>query len=176
MEPGTRGLADKIAVFIAEGFGIGRMPFAPGTFGTVLGFLWIHLLLLPRSVALYCGGILAGFFFAVWIGSWAEKVLQAKDPGSIVIDEIMAMPLAFLPAVVLSATGDTPLPFSAYLSGNLILLPLLTFALFRFFDIAKPLGIGRVQKIPGGLGLALDDFLAALAAALLLLVYMKIAG
>lgn len=176
MEPRHRTVADKLAVFVAEGFGTGRMPVAPGTFGTALGFGWIYLLLLPRSITFFLIGIVAGFFLAVWIGAWAEKVLEKKDPGSIVLDEITALPLAFLPAVILHASNGVPLPFSSYFSGTLIVLPILTFAFFRFFDIAKPLGIARVQKLERGIGLVLDDFLAAAMAALLLFLYIKVAG
>lgn len=117
-----------------------------------------------------------GFFFAVWIGGWAEKVLDQKDPGSIVIDEITALPLAFLPAVLLTSSGVTTLTAGEYFSGKMLLLPIIAFVLFRIFDIWKPLGIARVQNIGGGLGLVVDDFLAAIPAALLLLLYMKIAG
>ena len=176
MDSGNRSLADKIAVFVAEGFGVGRIPFAPGTFGTVLGLGWIYILLLPRSVAVYCAGIVIGFFVAVAVGHRAEKVLNKTDPGSIVIDEIMAMPLAFLPAVLWTKlNGELP-GGAAFFSGKLILLPALAFVFFRVFDIWKPLGIARVQKAPGGWGLVLDDYLAAVASAAALFVYMKIAG
>ncbi|MGZ8939941.1 MAG: phosphatidylglycerophosphatase A family protein [Limisphaerales bacterium] len=176
MDHARRRTTDKIAVFVAEGFGVGRIPFAPGTFGTALGLLWIYLLLLPRSVWIFAVGIVGGFFIAVWIGGRAEKVLNKKDPGSIVIDEITALPLAFLPAVLLTSTGATTLPASDYFSRRMILLPIMAFVLFRIFDIWKPLGIARVQNIGGGLGLVLDDFLAAIPAAAILLLYMKIAG
>ena len=106
MQPVKPSLTDRLAVFVAEGFGIGRIPIAPGTFGTALGLGWIYLLLLPRSIPLYIGGILVGFFATVWIGAWAERVLQKEDPGSIVLDEITAMPLAFLPAVLLTASNS----------------------------------------------------------------------
>jgi phosphatidylglycerophosphatase A len=176
MEPATRSVADKIAVFVAEGLGIGRIPIAPGTFGTLLGFVWIYLLLLPRNLSIYIAGIVAGFFFAVWIGAWAEKVLGKEDPGSIVLDEITALPLAFLPAVILTSSKNLTLPASQYYSGRLLVLAVIAFVLFRIFDVTKPLGIARVQEIGSGIGLVLDDFLAAFAAALLLLAYMKIAG
>src|SRR5688572_26843450 len=176
MEPGNRSLADRIVVFVAEGFGTGRMPFAPGTFGTALGVAWIYLLLLPRNVSVYLAGIVLGFFLAVWIGHRAEHILQKTDPVSIVIDEITAMPLAFLPAVLLMQSDGTTPAAAAFFSGKALLLPVLTFFLFRFFDIVKPLGIARVQKAPGGWGLVLDDYLAAIASAALLLVYIKIAG
>jgi phosphatidylglycerophosphatase A len=170
-----RSLQDKLAVFIAEGFGIGRLPFAPGTFGTALGFAWIFLLLLPQSVPIYIAGIIVGFFAAVWLGARAEKILQQEDPGSIVIDEITALPLAFLPAVVLTGAAQ-PLPPFAYFSGKSLLLPILAFILFRIFDIFKPFGIARIQSLPHGWGLVLDDFLAAIPSAILLVLYIKIAG
>ena len=81
---------NRIIVFIAEGFGAGRIPVAPGTFGTLVGFGWMYLLLLPRSLPIYLGGTIAGLAAAVWIGGLAEKALNKKDPGSIVIDEIAA--------------------------------------------------------------------------------------
>ena len=176
MEPGNRTVSERIVLFVAEGFGVGRIPFAPGTFGTVLGFAWIYLLLLPRNASIYCAGIVAGFFLAVWIGHRAEKILQKTDPGSIVIDEITAMPLAFLPVVLQTQADGTTASAAAFFSGKALLLPALTFFLFRFFDIVKPLGIARVQKAPGGWGLVIDDYLAALAAAVLLFVYIKFAG
>ena len=176
MAPATRGLGDRMVLFFAEGFGVGRIPFAPGTFGTALGFAWIYLLLLNRNIWIYCVGIVLGFFLAVWLGDRAEKILQKTDPGSIVIDEITAMPLAFLPAVLLTQSDGTTASAAAFFSGKAWLLPVLTFLLFRLFDILKPLGIARVQKAPGGWGLVLDDYLAALATAAALFVYIKIAG
>lgn len=174
MEPGKRSLAEKLVVLAAEGFGAGRAPFAPGTFGTAAGFFWIYLLLLPQNLSIYLGGIVAGFFAAVWIGGRAEKILGVTDPGSIVIDEIAALPLAFLPAVIWSANGNSTPSLAEYLGPNQILIPLLCFVLFRIFDIVKPLGIRRIQSLPGGWGLVVDDFLAAAAAGLVLLVVLKL--
>jgi phosphatidylglycerophosphatase A len=180
MEPAKRSTADKLVLFIAEGFGSGRMPFAPGTFGTMVGFGWIYLLLLPRNLPLYLAGIVVGFFAAVYIGQRAEEILNKHDPNSIVIDEIAAMPLAFLPAVLMSKTsgsifGATIHP-GDFLGGKLILLPMLTFVLFRIFDVLKPLGIDKVQEAPGGWGLVLDDYLAALATAVVLYLLILISG
>ena len=177
MEPGPKSFSEKLAVFIAEGFGIGRMPIVPGTFGTVVGFGWIYLLLLPRNLWIYLAGIVVGFFFAVWVGHRAERALGKDDPGSIVIDEITALPLAFLPAVLLHMeSGLLPSPALYVSSLKLAALPFATFVLFRIFDIWKPLGIARIQDLPRGYGLVLDDYLAAIPSALLLLLYMKIAG
>ena len=176
MKAATRTATEKLVIFVAEGFGAGRIPFAPGTFGSLVGFAWIYLLLLPRSLWLYLAGIVFGFFAAVYIGECAEKILKKKDPGSIVIDEITAMPLAFLPAVLLTKTSVLPLAPSEFVTKKLIILPLLTFVLFRIFDVLKPLGIARIQKAPGGWGLVLDDYLAALATAVIVAVFISIAG
>jgi phosphatidylglycerophosphatase A len=151
----------RLIVFVAEGFGTGRSPFAPGTFGTLLGFAWIYLLLLPRSLPLYLAGIIGGLLAAIWIGARAEEILGLKDPGSIVIDEITALPIAFLP-VVLARSGQ---PAPEYISHNWLELAMV-FALFRLFDIWKPLGIRRSQALPAGL--VLDDVLAAALSAIVL--------
>ena len=165
MEPGKRSLAEKFVVLLAEGFGAGRAPFAPGTFGTLAGFLWIYLLLLPHNLWIYLAGIFVGFFVAVWIGGRAERIMGVTDPGSIVIDEITALPLAFLPAALWTINGISVRGFEQYFTVREIALPLLCFVFFRIFDIAKPLGIRRIQSLPGGWGLVVDDFLAAMAAA-----------
>jgi len=172
MEERKRSLADKLVLFLAYGFGTGCIPFAPGTFGTAAGFLWIWLLLIPGEIWIYIGGIVAGFFLAVAIGARAERILGEKDPGAIVIDEIAALPLAFLPAVVATMVKGEPREFAFFWQGKAILLPLLAFALFRLFDIWKPLGIKQSQEVPGGWGLVIDDFLAAILAATALAVYL----
>src|SRR5438309_1839223 len=79
----TTSLSDRLVLFIAEGFGTGRIPFAPGTFGTLLGFGRLWLLISPGNLFLYLGGMVAGFFLAVWTGGRAEKILGVKDPGRI---------------------------------------------------------------------------------------------
>jgi phosphatidylglycerophosphatase A len=75
-----------------------------------------------------------------------------KDPGEVILDEFVAMPLCFLgwPALV------HPLPAWAIF--------LLGLGLFRLFDITKPLGISRLQDLPAGWGIVIDDTAAALAA------------
>jgi phosphatidylglycerophosphatase A len=158
METGRRTAAEKLIVCVAEGFGAGRFPVAPGTVGTFVGFLWIYLLLLSGSGLVYFLGTVAGFFASVWLGGRAEKILGRKDPGSIVIDEITALPLAFGGALLVTGV----VPFAQFLHGKRILVPLVAFAAFRLFDIAKPWIIGRSQALPGGWGLTGDDFLAAL--------------
>lgn len=157
-----RSAGEKLILFLAEGCGAGRFPVAPGTVGTLAGFAWIYLLLLPQNIWFYLVGIAAGFFAAVWIGARAEKICGQEDPGSIVIDEIAALPLAFFGSVLASAKGSATPPLTYYFSSGEILALVVAFAGFRLFDIAKPWIIHRSQEIPNGWGLVLDDFLAAL--------------
>ena len=156
MKPGS--FADRMVVFVAQGFGLGCLPVAPGTFGTLLGFAWIQLLLVPGSVLVYIVGTILGLAASIWIGGKAEKILNVKDPGSIVIDEWTALPVTFAGVLVAIPKFTTLADFP--------LLPLIaTFAAFRLFDITKPLFIRGSQNLPGGFGLTIDDLLAALFAA-----------
>lgn len=160
-------LAQTLILFVAEGFGTGRFPVAPGTVGTLVGFGWVYLLLRPGNLWFYLAGMVFGYFAAVWIGGRGEEISGRKDPGSIVIDEIAALPLAFLGAVVFfSREFQTP-PFAQFLSGRNAWLLVVAFAGFRFFDVVKPGVIGRSQRLPGGWGLVTDDFLAAAPVGLL---------
>jgi phosphatidylglycerophosphatase A len=94
-------------------------------------------------------------YFAVGLCDAAEKRLQMRDPGMIVLDEFVAVPLVFVGmggyGGIIAQHGGWPV-----LLGG--------FGLFRFFDILKPLGIKRLQNLPGGLGCVADDLAAGLAA------------
>ena len=132
------------AALIATGFGIGRLPVMPGS--------WASLAALPLAWAVRrafgATGLALAAAAAVAAGIWfAGVVAEASgmpDPGSVVIDEIAGQLLALLPL---------PRDPAAYA---------LAFLLFRLFDITKPWPIGRVdQEVGGGLGVMLDDMLAA---------------
>ena len=153
---------ERFLLFAAEGFGSGRVGFAPGTAGTVAGFVWVFLLLVPANIWIYVAGIVVGFFGAVWLGGRGEEITGKKDPSSIVVDEISALPLAFLGAVFAESTGAQSPGFGHFLTTQDFVSILVAFAAFRFFDISKPRIIGRAQHLPGGWGLVVDDFLAAI--------------
>ncbi|HUR59081.1 MAG TPA: phosphatidylglycerophosphatase A [Opitutaceae bacterium] len=131
---------------------LGRRLPAPGTWGTLAGLLY-YLIFFPR---LGVGGNLVVTaivsYLAVGICGEAEKRLRKKDPGEVVLDEVIAVPLCFLGWQGLIAVWPR---WVVLLAG---------FALFRFFDILKPPPIGRLQYLPGGWGVVLDDLAAALAA------------
>jgi len=153
---------ESFLLWIAEGFGAGRLKVAPGTWGSVVGLLWLVALLLPGSMWLYVAGMAASSVLCVWLSDRAEKFLGAKDPQSVVLDEVVAMPLCFLGPVAAGwwDSGHMPTPTELFDRGNLA-LALGLFAAFRVFDIWKPWPVRQSQRLPGGWGVTVDDLLAA---------------
>ncbi len=149
-------------LWIAQGFGVGRIPLAPGTFGSLLGLLLFALLLLTGSFWLFAAGALAAIAVSVWLCGAAEQVLAQRDPSSVVLDEIVAMPVCFLSWVAVQTWKTGTLPGSAaFFSAHTWPLTLGVFVAFRFFDIAKPWPVYQSQSLPGGWGVTIDDVLAA---------------
>jgi phosphatidylglycerophosphatase A len=159
---------EKLILFVAEGFGSGRIPFAPGTFGTLVGFVWLWLLLQMPNAGLYVTGVIAGILFSVLIGGQAERILELKDPGRIVIDEIIAVPIAYLGFYIFHIFRHTALAPS----GSFIKEATIVFVLFRILDIWKPWPVRQSQNLPGGLGLTIDDVLAAVYVSVLVLAWL----
>lgn len=148
-------------LFVAEGFGSGRIRPAPGTWGSLVGLVWTWLLLTPGSLGGYLIGALSGVGAAVWACGVAERLLGKHDPGSVVLDEIVAVPLCFLvPLYLLAVRGAFPGP-GVWADARAWWVGLAGFAAFRFFDIAKPWPVRQVQHLPGGWGIVSDDVLAA---------------
>jgi len=141
---------DRVVVFLATGFYTGNIPKAPGTFGTLPGlFLCFFLARLPWTVSLLLIFSLIGL--AVWLAGRAEKIIGQKDPGCIVIDEIAGMTIAL-----------AAIPFTPFTAAT-------GFVLFRFFDIVKPPPIKSIdRRVPGGVGIVLDDIIAGIFANIVL--------
>lgn len=164
---------NRFLLFLARGFGIGQVPIAPGTFGSLAGMLWFAILLLSKHFAVLLGGTMIGVALSIWLCGEGERILNQKDPGSIVFDEIAAMPICFLGWIVIvtGKAGSMP-PFDYFFSGHNWLLTLGVFAAFRLFDVAKPWPVRQSQSLPGGWGVTIDDVLAAIYVnALVLAVY-----
>lgn len=143
MPPDWRFLAAHPAHFLAFGFGAGLAPRAPGTFGT-LAALPLYLLLAGLSGPLYWGLVLLGGLLGIWACERTGRALGVADHGGVVWDEIIAF-LIVLPFAPQAWWGYA-----------------LAFALFRLFDIWKPFPIGWLDaRVEGGLGVMLDDVLAA---------------
>ena len=166
---------DKISALITTFFGSGMSPRAPGTMGSLAAaivaypmaiFFQSHL---GQDEILYIGGTNFGifisltflaaalfvFFAAIPFVKKAMKDTGTEDPGWIVIDEVCGifMALAFVPCDVI-------------IHSPWILA--LAFGLFRFFDILKPLGIHKMEKLPGAWGVMADDLLGGIYAGILL--------
>jgi phosphatidylglycerophosphatase A len=132
--------------FFAFGFGTGALPWAPGTFGTLVA-VPLYLLLRPLPLEIYLSVLLAGFLLGVWICERTSRDLGVHDHSGIVWDEI----IGFLLTMAFAPPGWPWL--------------LVGFVLFRLFDILKPWPIRTVDRhLGGGLGIMLDDLLAALYA------------
>ena len=157
MNNGPENLARTVLTdpvhFLAFGFGTGLAPFAPGTFGSIPGLIlfWLTLdfgLYVQLSIAI------AMALIGIWICGESARRIGVHDHGGIVWDEIVGMYVTLFLAPV-SVVGFV-----------------LAFVLFRIMDIVKPWPIRDLDhSMQGGLGIMLDDLLAALYAALLLALY-----
>lgn len=149
----ARWLPVKLVVGVSTLGPLGtRLP-APGTWGSLAGVLytliffgrigWVPTLL--ATIVLSYG--------AVALTGEASRRMGKKDPGEVNLDEFIVMPLVFM-----GTTGGylASWPLWAVLGAG--------FGFFRLFDITKPFGISRLQRLPGGWGIVADDFVAALAA------------
>jgi len=136
----------RIVHFLAFGFGSGKAPKAPGTFGTLVGIpAW--LLLQPFATYIYVAVVAGMFGVGVWICHVTERDLGVHDHPGIVWDEIVG----YLITMFLAPAGW------AWMA--------LGFVLFRLFDIWKPFPIRQIERrIQGGFGNMLDDALAAVYA------------
>ena len=157
-------IANRIALCLAQGLGIGRIPIIPGTFGSGLGFLWFLLIAAPNNFAFFATAILFSFFVSVLCAEIAEKILNQHDPNSIVIDEIVAIPICFLGWMAVDPTIDCPMWF--FTQGRWKITLGILFA-FRVFDIWKPWPVRQSQRLPGGWGVTVDDILAAIYVAVI---------
>ena len=127
-----------------------RLP-APGTWGSLAGVLYFTVFFFTLSWPSYLLLAVAGLYVAVALCGEAELRMGRTDPGEVILDEFTAMPLCYLGWRTLAEAAPV---WVVALAG---------FALFRLFDITKPFGISRLQRLPGGWGVVMDDVAAALA-------------
>jgi phosphatidylglycerophosphatase A len=137
-----------LGLALATALGVGYVPVAPGTFGSVAGLaLWW---LLPHEGAVPILAVIVVFALGWWGGGIAEQHFNRTDPGPVVIDEVLGMLITLLFNPV-GWTGAT-----------------LGFLLFRVADIVKPWPANRLEALHGGLGIMADDAAAAVYANLTL--------
>jgi len=149
----------KFQLICATGLGLGYLPGPTGTWGSVLGIIIVYFCS-SIPVLNYLFFAIAFTFFSIWVASAAEESFQTKDSKKIVIDEIAGIIITFV--------GVVPMTWVGYLIG---------FVLFRFFDILKPFPIRLIdKKLPGGLGVVLDDALAGVFAEIVLRLIVQWGG
>ena len=139
----THGGLDYLALAIST-WGVGYLPIAPGTFGSLVG-LGIFLLLgslVPQVVA-----IVLITWAGIWAASRTERILRLKDPGKVVVDEVAGQMISML-------------PLSLFAFGPVTRGVIISFILFRLFDIFKPYPARRFERLRGGLGIMADDLVA----------------
>jgi phosphatidylglycerophosphatase A len=143
----------RLPIWIATWFGCGYFPYGPGTVGSlaalvIAGVLWRYLgdgrLWLLVLILLFSGP-------AVWASTRTARAMEKKDPGMVVVDEVLGQWVTLL-----GAPHQTP---GTLLAG---------FLLFRLFDIWKPPPVRQLEKLPEGLGIVADDIAAGIYAALIL--------
>lgn len=144
----------------ATALGAGYSPFAPGTAGAIVGCvaLWLfekYNIISTTSTPILFIGLITG---TTVLGIIATNNLEkewGKDPQKVVIDEVVGLWITMM--------------FIPFTWLNL----LIAFVLFRFFDIAKPLGIRKMENLGGGLGVMADDMLAGIYGNIVLLIIIR---
>jgi phosphatidylglycerophosphatase A len=152
-----RFLPSNTVISVATLGAVGQRLPAPGTWGSFAGLLYYIVCFF--NVGTFGNIVLSliGAYLAVGFCGEAEFRMGKKDPGEVILDEFVAIPLCFLGRGHLV---DGPLPLWGVLIAG--------FLLFRLFDITKPLGISRLQNLNAGWGIVVDDTVAALAACLVM--------
>ena len=152
----------KIPLFhniIATGFGSGYTPLAPGTAGALLATLiWFaYASFISNYAIIMTVTALLVVVFTV-LGVWSSGIAEhywGNDPKRVVVDEMVGVWIALL-----AVPAD-----AGWLYGAA------AFVLFRFFDIAKPLGIRKMERFPGGYGIMADDVLSGIYSMIVIFVY-----
>ncbi len=143
----------KSAYLLATWFGCGRSPVAPGTVGSAAALL-IGIALHRYAELPHWGFAALSAALAVpatWAAGAVAKAGKVKDPGFVVVDEVLGQWIALV--------GAHAYNWKNYLAA---------FLLFRLFDIWKPAPVRQLEALPGGLGINADDAMAGIYAALVL--------
>ena len=142
-----------LALVVATWFGCGFVPWAPGTIGSLAGLLIAGLLHAwfgagRPTLILLIAALLAP---AIWSATQTERAMKQKDPGIVVVDEVLGQWLTLL--------GATSLGVRTFVAA---------FILFRIFDVWKPWPVRRFETLPEGFGIVADDLAAGLYGAIFL--------
>ena len=134
----------RLGVFVATCAHVGYAPVAPGTFGSLLALGFYYLIRRQQSNAIELGAIAVIVVIGLWSATEAEHHFGGIDPGPVVIDEVVGM---------LITLALHPVNFWGAVIG---------FFIFRVLDIVKPWPARRLELLPGGFGVVLDDVMAGI--------------
>lgn len=158
MNEKKRTTADIVALWYSRAFGAGCSPRAPGTVGSLFAIILAPWIFLPLGFGLRVCALFFIFITGSFAASRVEKMLGRKDPGEVVIDEVLGQWLTLLP---LAKAG--------------VAMYALAFVLFRLFDIAKPWPVRASENwLPGGAGVMIDDVFAGLYALVVLQILLRL--
>lgn len=141
-----KALMRRFIMILATACCAGKVPYAPGTAGTVVGLI-LYFLIGGLSAPVYLVTVIAFIFLAAWVSTGAQEIFGVQDPSEIVIDEVVGF---------LVTMAFHKYDFSLALGG---------FVLFRIFDIVKPYPIKWIERrFLSGWGVVLDDVAAGIYA------------
>lgn len=135
-------MTERLTKIISTFFYIGYFPLAPGSLASVAGmfiYFWLH-----QNIAVYILLWIVITVLGFKAGDKMEKIVGEKDPSCVVIDEVSGVMLAFF---------MLPLSWPVAWTG---------FFLFRAFDMFKIYPSNKLEKIPGGVGIMMDDIVAGI--------------
>ena len=141
----------RVGVFIATCAYVGYVPVAPGTFGSAVGVAIYYLVRRQASTAIELGTIAGLLVIGLWAATEAEHHFGGIDPRPVVIDEVIGM-LITLALVPVNTIGV-----------------IVGFLIFRVLDVVKPWPARRLEHLPGGFGVVLDDVMAGVYGNLIML-------
>ena len=146
---------DRTSELVVTFGGLGKLPIAGGTWGT-LGAVAVHALIAWQIGTAECPWVVPALVLlftlaCIVYGPWTERFYGRRDPPPFVIDEVAGYFLAV----------------SFFPGSSQLTVGILAFVWFRFFDILKPFPARRAEKLPQGLGVVADDLIAGAYAALL---------
>ena len=141
----------SLKLFLGSGLGTGLLPKFPGTWGSLFALIPIYYLVSLGNLYFIPVFVLIASLLTLWVADTCEEE-WGKDPGKLVMDEWAGQAVVFC---TISFTGKAEADLLILAAG---------FVLFRFFDIIKPLGIHKLQKTDGRIGILADDLLAGLYA------------
>jgi phosphatidylglycerophosphatase A len=154
---------DYVALSIAT-CGVGYLPLAPGTWGSLVGVGIFLVLVWAIPAKGLVAVVLVAIVAVTWVGIWAatrtEQLSGRKDPGKVVVDEVAGQFIALFPLTLFPHWST--------------LAVIVSFILFRFFDIVKPYPANRLQELSGGAGVMLDDLVAGVYGAVLVSILLMI--